>query len=225
LAVVAALTILGFGLNTIPAEAAEGRQLVSIALTPPDQHIYCCIQDGLAAAFTAIGTYSDESTADLTRSVTWSTDDPSVATMSSSPSTYGYAFGRQWGKTMVRATLGSVQGSTWLYVDPMETRLTAQPAVAAVGPPAVFFPDLHAHLKEMPSGNSVYARDVSFFASHGKLICTARTDEHGDATCQGSVDLLTTPSLYYIARFAGDRTRSKSSHHGPLIRVLSISVT
>ena len=51
--------------------------LVSIAVTPASPSI----ATGADKQFTATGTYADASTADLTSSVTWASDTPSVATI------------------------------------------------------------------------------------------------------------------------------------------------
>jgi uncharacterized protein YjdB len=63
--------------------------------------------------FTATGTYSDSSTADLTSTATWSSSDTSLATISSS----GLATGVAVGSATITATSGSVSGTAALTVD------------------------------------------------------------------------------------------------------------
>jgi hypothetical protein len=81
---------------------------VSIAVTPanasilPDRDIQ----------FTATATYSDESTDDLTSSVTWSSSVPAAATINR----VGAATARAVGRTTIEAALGAINGSATLNV-------------------------------------------------------------------------------------------------------------
>ena len=83
--------------------------LESIAVTPANPSI----AKGTTQQFTATGTYSDNSTQDLTSQVTWASATTSVATISSAglgdrPSATG--------TSTITATLGGVTGSTVLTV-------------------------------------------------------------------------------------------------------------
>ena len=60
----------------VTSSDAALKKLVSIAVTPMNPSIVI----GTTAQFTATGTYSDNSTRDLTTSVTWSSSAKSVAT-------------------------------------------------------------------------------------------------------------------------------------------------
>ncbi len=82
--------------------------LVSIAVTPVNPSIVV----GGQQQFTATGTYSDGSHQDLTQSATWTSSSPSVATISST----GLATGVAAGSTTIRATSGSIYGTTTLTV-------------------------------------------------------------------------------------------------------------
>jgi len=82
--------------------------LVSIAVTPTAPSI----APGTTEQFTAIGTYSDNSTLNLTNSVTWSSGTPSTATIGNS----GLATSFAQGNSTLTATLGSISGSTSLTV-------------------------------------------------------------------------------------------------------------
>ncbi|MBM2825457.1 MAG: LigC protein [Dehalococcoidales bacterium] len=64
--------------------------------------------------FTATGVYSDNSTADLTTAVTWTSDNTTVATIA----TTGLAQSRAVGQARITATLGGTSGSTILAVTP-----------------------------------------------------------------------------------------------------------
>jgi hypothetical protein len=82
--------------------------LVSIAVTPSNPTIAA----GQQQQFTATGTYSDGSHQNLTGTAIWTSSAPSVATISSS----GLATSLASGGTTIRASLGSVSGSTTLTV-------------------------------------------------------------------------------------------------------------
>jgi len=81
--------------------------LVSIAVTPAAPSIVA----GTDQQFTATGTYSDATTADLSATATWASSDAS-ATVSAA----GLAHGVSAGSSTIGATSGSVSGSTLLTV-------------------------------------------------------------------------------------------------------------
>ncbi|TGM15454.1 hypothetical protein EHQ81_03395 [Leptospira selangorensis] len=66
------------------------------------------VAKGLMQAFTAIGTYSDNSTQDITHSVAWSSSDTNIATISNASGTNGQATTVTTGSTNISATLSSV---------------------------------------------------------------------------------------------------------------------
>ena len=78
--------------------------LVSIAITPPAPSVAL----GVNETFTATGTYSDNSTQDLTAQVTWASATPAVATISNAAGTAGVAHPAATGTTQITAALGSV---------------------------------------------------------------------------------------------------------------------
>jgi hypothetical protein len=82
--------------------------LQSIAVTPANPSI----ANGLTQQFTATGTYSDNSTQNLTGQVTWASATPATATISSG----GLATGAAAGTSNISATSGAVSGSTLLTV-------------------------------------------------------------------------------------------------------------
>jgi CxxC motif-containing protein (DUF1111 family)/uncharacterized protein YjdB len=98
-------TIVGVSFLTVTAPA-----LVSIAVTPAIPSILA----GTTQQFTATGTYTDGSTANLTNSVSWSSSNATVATISST----GLASTSSQGTTTINATFGSVTGSTLLTARP-----------------------------------------------------------------------------------------------------------
>ncbi len=86
--------------------------LRSISITPSNPQI------ALKTTFqlTAIGTFSDHSTQDLTSSVTWSTSAKTVATVSNGTGMKGLATAVGAGQTVVTAYYGDVTGTTTLTV-------------------------------------------------------------------------------------------------------------
>jgi uncharacterized protein YjdB len=94
------------GTTTLTVQPA----LVSITVAPLNPSVAV----GHTVQFTATGTYSDNTTQDVTSSVTWTTTKPGVATIDNS----GLAIGISKGKTNVRAKLGGATASTQLTVTP-----------------------------------------------------------------------------------------------------------
>ena len=81
--------------------------LVSIALSPVNPSVPMAT----AQAFTATGTFSDSSTQTLA-SVSWSSSDSTIATITNDPTNSGHAFALTTGSVTVTACAGSVCGST-----------------------------------------------------------------------------------------------------------------
>ncbi|PKN16451.1 MAG: hypothetical protein CVU66_00945 [Deltaproteobacteria bacterium HGW-Deltaproteobacteria-23] len=88
------------------------RILESIDITPALPSIAL----GTVQQFTAIGTYSDDTIADITTAVTWASSNTGVATASGSTATAVAT-----GVTTITATLGSVSGSTDLTVASLDS--------------------------------------------------------------------------------------------------------
>ena len=102
-----AVTLSGTSMTAVNFTAAV---LTSIAIIPVNP----TIQAGNTQPFTATGTYSDNSTQNISTQVTWSSSETSVATIISS----GLATTIAGGSTIITAKQGSVSGSTTLTVQP-----------------------------------------------------------------------------------------------------------
>jgi hypothetical protein len=87
--------------------------LLSIVVTPAK----ASLTQGDTESFTATGTYSDNSTQDLTSQVTWASATASVATIDKT----GLATSVAPGTATISATLGSISGQTALTVTPAPT--------------------------------------------------------------------------------------------------------
>ena len=101
-----------------PATAAT---LNSIAVTPANP----TIQAGATQQFTATGTYSDNSTKDITSQATWASSNTAVATISPA----GLASGVSAGATTISATQNGITGNTMLTVQgaPLAITTTSLP--------------------------------------------------------------------------------------------------
>ncbi|MGH8283316.1 MAG: Ig-like domain-containing protein [Gammaproteobacteria bacterium] len=86
--------------------------LKSIQVTPLNPSISL----GNTQSFTATGTYTDNSTQNLTTQVTWSSSSTDVATISNATGSQGLATSVKIGTATITATNGSVAGSTVLTV-------------------------------------------------------------------------------------------------------------
>ena len=116
----------GYGLVDAEAAAASAVTLESITVTPET----ASIPKGLTQQYTATGTYSDDSTADITSSVTWASSDTLVATINSE----GLATGVGEGSTGITAALGSMVSNvaTLMVTAPILQSITVTPDTATI---------------------------------------------------------------------------------------------
>jgi uncharacterized protein YjdB len=99
--------------------------LSSIAVTPAN----ASVASGITKQFTAIGIFSDGTSEDITDSVTWSSDNETVATINAS----GLATGVAAGTAGITATLGATSGSANLTVtDATLSSIAVTPANSSV---------------------------------------------------------------------------------------------
>jgi uncharacterized protein YjdB len=97
--------------STTLTVTVSGATLSSIAVTPANPSIAA----GLTQQFTATGTFSDGSTQNLTSSVTWSSSNTTVATITAAG---GLAKGVTIGTAMIQAVTGAITGSATLTISP-----------------------------------------------------------------------------------------------------------
>ena len=104
--------------------------LVSVAVTPSSPSV----AEGLTAPLVAIGTYSDDSTANLTNLVTWASSSTGVATISNAPGAQGAASAMALGTTSITATLGSIvsPGDTLTVIAPALVSIAVTPTAPSV---------------------------------------------------------------------------------------------
>ncbi len=94
----------------VSSSDAAPKRLVSIAVTPMNPSI----AKGATERFTATGTYSDNSTQDITTSVIWSSSARSAATISNVAGSKGKATSVAAGTTTITARSRGISGSTLL---------------------------------------------------------------------------------------------------------------
>jgi 6-phosphogluconolactonase (cycloisomerase 2 family) len=98
--------------SSLPTTAAT---LQSITVQPANPTITSSSL-GLQQQFTAVGSYSDGSTRFLTGSVSWSSSNSGVASISNTAGTNGLATTTGYGTTTITASLGAVSGNANLTV-------------------------------------------------------------------------------------------------------------
>ena len=108
-------TTIGAGLASVSGSTTltvTAATLSSIAVNPTNP----TIAKGTTRQFSATGTYSDNSTQDLTTIVAWSSDTPAVATISNVSGSEGLASGVGAGSAAIAASFSGITGSTRLTV-------------------------------------------------------------------------------------------------------------
>ena len=99
--------------------------LTSIAVAPPAPSIAV----GATQQFTATATYSDGTTAPVTTTATWTSANPTAATINSA----GLATAVAAGSTTVTASLNGISGNTTLTVTPSLSSVSVSPNPADIG--------------------------------------------------------------------------------------------
>ena len=113
--------------NTNPV--APPPLLQSIAVSPATGSVNA----GSTRQFTATGNYSDGSTQDLSTSVTWSSSNTSIATISNSAGSQGLATGvAAGGPVTITAAQGAISGTAQLTVTAVLQTITVAPTTASI---------------------------------------------------------------------------------------------
>ena len=88
---------------------------------------------GVSARFVATGRFSDNTTADVTTQVTWSSDQPAVASVSNAPGTEGELHALSLGNAQLIAQLGNITGAAEVTVSSATiTALELSPSAVTV---------------------------------------------------------------------------------------------
>jgi predicted small lipoprotein YifL len=151
-------------------------ELVSIAVTPDAQ----TIDMGATQQYTATGTYSDNTTQDITTLVTWSSSQLDVATISNVTGTEGRASGVFTGATEIKATSGSISGTA---------ALTVLPNLVAIA--------------VTPQGQSLQAGSATQYTATGTYSDSTTLDITGSVTWSSSAE-----AVALISNTAGEKGRA-----------------
>jgi uncharacterized protein YjdB len=121
---IAGLSGCGGGTLNPNKPANQHQTLTSLTISPANP----VVPIGDSEKFVVTGTFADQTTEDVTSSVTWSAADPTIASVNSS----GIAAAHQPGSTMIVATSGTVTGKVLFTVPAaglLSITLTSQPSV------------------------------------------------------------------------------------------------
>lgn len=105
-----------YGVSGSTSFTVNAASLSSIAVT----RVSASVAKGLTDQFTATGTYSNSTTQDITNSVTWTTSNNLVATVSNAGGTQGLATSTGTGTATITATLSGVTGNNTITVTAAE---------------------------------------------------------------------------------------------------------
>jgi hypothetical protein len=192
------------GFNYVPvtinsSPTAAPRTLSYISITPANPSIV----NGTTVQLNAIGTYSDNSTQDLTSQVTWSAFYPTIATIN----TAGLISAVGNGTTTVSASLGNVTGSTTANVYqilPLQVSSVA-PATASTG--VSVYSKITSTFNQSVTPGSILPNAIS---SGGFSLTQNGVPVNGTLTNNNSYDTFTfapsaslLPNTQYVATLAG----------------------
>lgn len=119
------LFIHGCGSGSTSAAPKTAPTLVSIAVTPATS----TVAPGAVVQFSALGTFSNGTTGDVSGTVGWGSSSIAVAVVSDAPGSKGSATAVAGGTTTITATVGSVSGTALLTVTgPALASITVTPA-------------------------------------------------------------------------------------------------
>jgi len=168
--------------------------LLSIAVTPDKAFVDL----GGSVQFTAIGTYSDDSTQDMTNLVAWSSENTAIATMAPAGLASGLATG---GPVTLTATYNGIAGTASLSVGkpvitshPMSQVVTLENTVtftvAATGPGPLSYQWQRNGVSIFGATSSIYST-VTSEADHGAEFAVIVSNEAGSvASNPGIVSLI-----------------------------------
>jgi poly(3-hydroxybutyrate) depolymerase len=162
--------------------------LLSIAVSPATSSI----AQGATQSFTAVGTFSDNSTQNLTSSVTWISSVASVASINSS----GVAVGMSAGTSSISATLGTITGVTTITVTATAlVSISVNPSVASLSVGAT---QMFTAIGTFSDGSSQDVTASVYWTSSNGAIATI-SDAHGSqglaSTLSAGVTTITATSF------------------------------
>jgi predicted secreted protein len=159
--------------DTLTVSAAA---LTSIAVSPTNP----TVSKGLTEQFTATGTYSDGSTADLTTQVTWASATTSVATISNASGSQGLASTLATGTTAITATLSGITSPADTLTVNVATTMTvgSSPNTSVFGQSVTFTATVNAVVPRSGTPTGF----VTFLLDGSTTLGTAPLSSGGKAT-------------------------------------------
>jgi 6-phosphogluconolactonase (cycloisomerase 2 family) len=100
------------GISSTSSVTVTGATLMGLTISVPDPNIYIAPSLGSTQQATAIGTFSDSTTQDLTTTVTWTSSAPAVATVSNAAGSQGLITGAGAGTSNITADLNMMSTTT-----------------------------------------------------------------------------------------------------------------
>jgi hypothetical protein len=134
------------GVSTTANLTVEAAALTAITISGPTS-----LDVGATASYTAIGTYNNGTTQDITSSVVWGSSDTSKALIGNGLTNKGVAYAQATGSTNISASLGGINSNNiGLQVG---TTTVAQTTNHDVGSYTVSLPDGLSTTSQQPSGD------------------------------------------------------------------------
>ncbi len=119
-----AVTVTVGGITATAVVQVTAATLTDLFVTPPA----LVLPTGTEAYLVATAHYSDLTTLDLTTQVTWTSSDPTVATVSNAAGTFGHVSAKAAGSATITATKGSVTKDVTITVTPAVLQAIQLPA-------------------------------------------------------------------------------------------------
>jgi hypothetical protein len=175
--------------------------LVLISVTPANPSVQAKANE----QFTATGAFSDGTTQNLTTSVTWSSSNTAVATISNSVGTQGLATTVAQGTTTITAAAGSVTGTTTLTVTTTTGTLSS--------------------ISVMPANPSVPLGLTQQFTATGTFSDGSTQDLTNSATWSSSNTPIATISSQGLATTVAQGTTTITAASGSVTGTTTLTVT
>jgi uncharacterized protein YjdB len=176
------LLSLGCGVSSV----GTGKTMTAIAVTPATASMAV----GESQQFTATGTYSDGSTANVTASVTWTSSSPPIATIT----TAGMATAVAAGSSTMTASLSGISGAATLTVTVATKTLASiavAPATASIG---VGSPEQFTATATYSDGSTAVVTSTATWASSSAGVATINAAGLATAVAAGTTTITATVS-------------------------------
>ncbi len=155
--------------------------VASISLSPANGSVPLAAR----VQVTAVATMSDGSLQDVTVNATWTSDDPSIASVDNTPAGKGMTTGHRFGSTRIQASFGGVSGATNLTVT------SASLVSITLSPTNV---NLAVGIKQFMRATGTYSDGTSLDITNGAIWSTVQPSIATVSNAPGAPGLLTAMS-------------------------------